>query len=462
MSRRTAGWTGIVEVYTGTAGAEGPGYHRGSMTSGPHPPPSPTAAPATPVPRRAWVLLGLMAGFNVLNFVDRQLIGSLAPFLIADLHLTRAQIGLLAGFTFVVFYSVAGMAMGIAADRWSRRAIVAAGVTLWSAMTAVSGAARGFAHLAAARVFVGVGQAALTPPALSMLADAFPARRLGLATGIYYAGLPAGTALSLVIAGFVAPRFGWRACFYALGVVGVLAAALLWAVREPCRRGAEAAGRQGGSAGDAASFGEITRGLLRALRERPAFGLTVLGAACLAYGSAAAIHGVTWLVEERGFDFAAAAYTAGLVAVTAGLAGNVAGGWAADWCARRWRGGRSWSLVLLTLFFAPFSAAFYLLPSSCPLFYVCWFFSSASTVAYFGPVFSSIQETAPARVSASAVAFGLLVMNLAGVGPGSWLTGVIGDAASLTAGLAASVAVSTASVVAFAAAARLSPGRMAD
>ena len=421
----------------------------------------PSPAPAATVPRRAWALLGLMAGFNVLNFVDRQLIGSLAPLLIADLHLTRAQIGLLAGFAFVVCYTVAGMALGIAADRWSRRAIVAAGVSMWSAMTAVSGAARGFAHLAAARVFVGVGQATLTPAALSMLADAFPPTRLGLATGIYYAGLPAGTALSLVIAGFVAPRFGWRACFYALGFIGVLAAALLWTVREPLRRGAEAVGRPGGGAGHAASLGAIAGDLRRALRERPAFGLTVLGAACLAYGSAAAIHGVTWLVEERGFAFETAAYTAGLVTVTAGLVGNVAGGLAADWCARRWRGGRSWSLVGLTLFFAPFSAAFYLLPSSSAFFYLCWFFSSASTVAYFGPVFSSIQEVAPARVSSSAVAFALLVMNLAGVGPGSWLTGVIGDAASLTAGLAVSVAVSTASVVAFAAAARLSPRRMA-
>jgi hypothetical protein len=85
---------------------------------------------------------------------------------------------------------------------------------------------------------------------------------------------------------------------------------------------------------------------------------------------------------------------------------------------------------------------------------VCWFFSMASTVAYFGPVFAAIQELAPAHVRSSAVAFGLLVMNLLGVGPGPWITGLIGDRSSLTAGLIVSVIVCLGAVVPFAAAAK--------
>jgi MFS family permease len=413
-------------------------------------PPNP-AVPDPAVPRAAWVLLGMMTAFNVLNFVDRQLISSLAPLLIADLGLSRSQIGLLVGFTFVVFYTLVGMLLGVAADRWSRRAIIGWGLGLWSAMTAVSGAARSFLHLALPRVLVGVGEATLTPAALSMLGDAFPARRLGLATGIYYSGLPIGTALSLGVAGWVAPRFGWRACFYVFGLAGLAAAGLLFAVREPARRTAAA------QKAAAPSLGSIVRDFRRALADRPALGLVILGGSALAYASAAALHGITWLVQERGFPFATAAYTAGFMAVTSGLLGNLAGGWVADWCARRWHGGRSWSLVLLTLFFAPFSAAFFLLPAASPLFYVCWFFSSASTVAYFGPVFSAVQELAPGHVRSSAVAFGLLVMNIVGVGPGPWITGMIGDHVSLTMGLLTSVGVSTLSVVAFAAAARRWP-----
>jgi MFS family permease len=410
------------------------------------------AAPADAVPRSAWVLLGVMTGLNVLNFVDRQLIASLAPLLIADLGLTRSQIGLLVGFAFVVFYTLVGMALGVAADRWSRRTIIAWGLGLWSVMTALSGAARSFLHLAVPRVFVGVGEATLTPAALSMLGDAFPTRRLGLATGIYYAGLPIGTALSLGVAGWAAPRFGWRVCFYGFGAIGLVAVALLITLREPARRAAA-----GVRAGTSPSLGSIVRDLRSALAERPALGLVVLGGAALAYGSAAALHGITWLVQERGFQFATAAYTAGFMSVTSGLLGNLAGGWVADWCGKRWQGGRAWSLVLLTLCFAPFGAAFFLLPTSSPLFYVCWFFSSASTVAYFGPVFSAVQELAPTHVRSSAVAFGLLVMNIVGVGPGPWITGMIGDHASLTMGLLSSVGVSTLSVVAFAAAARRWP-----
>ena len=245
---------------------EQPGYHRGLMADERAPVP-PTGDPA--VPRSAWALLGMMTALNVLNFVDRQLIASLAPLLIADLGLSRSQIGLLVGFAFVVFYTLVGMALGVAADRWSRRTIIAWGLGLWSVMTAVSGAARGFLHLALPRVFVGIGEATLTPAALSMLGDAFPARRLGLATGIYYAGLPIGTALSLVVAGWVAPRFGWRVCFYAFGLLGLAAVALVFSVREPARRAAAAA--SAGAARPAApSIASIVRDMRRALVERPA------------------------------------------------------------------------------------------------------------------------------------------------------------------------------------------------
>ncbi|MDO8836415.1 MAG: MFS transporter [Vicinamibacterales bacterium] len=419
-------------------------------------PNQPTRPSTAGVPPKAWLLLGLMTAFNVLNFVDRQLIAGLAPLIMADLGLSRADIGLLVGFAFVVIYTVVGMGLGVAADRWSRRWLIGAGLAVWSAMTAASGAARGFAGLAVPRVLVGVGEATLTPAALSMLADVFPPRRLGMASSVYYTGLPIGTALSLVIAGWAGPRFGWRACFYALGALGLASVALLALVREPPRQGGAA--RAGPSpAAPPLSLGAIVRDLTAAVRTRPALGLVMLGGAALAYGSASAMHGVTWLVEERGFPFARAAFAAGAMAVVSGLAGNLAGGWFSDWCRRRWTGGRAWSLVVIAAFFAPFSAAFFLLPPSTPVFYVCWFFSAASTVTYFGPVFAAVQELAPAHVRSSAVAFGLLVMNMVGVGPGPWITGLIGDHASLSLGLLVSVGVTLTAVVPFAAAARVTP-----
>jgi len=405
------------------------------------------------VPAHAWRLLALMTSLNVLNFVDRQLIASLAPLLIADLGLNRAQIGLLVGFTFVVFYTLVGFVLGVAADRWPRRWLVAGGLALWSALTAISGASRSFVGLAGPRVLVGVGEATLTPAALSMLGDAFPPRRLGFATSVYYAGLPVGTALSLWVAGWVAPRFGWRACFWVLGAVGLVMVVPLFFFREPPRRGTGTAVTPATARAPVVVAG-LVLDLLRALRDRPALLLVMLGGAALAYASAAALHAVTWLVQERGFSFAHATVVSGAMAVGSGCAGNLAGGWFTDWCRRRWAGGRSWSLALLTLFFAPFSIGFFVLPPSSPLFYLCWFFSAASTVAYFGPTFAAIQELAPADARSSAVAMGLLVINLLGVGPGPWVTGLIGDRWSLTAGLVISIGVALVAVVPFTLAAR--------
>jgi predicted MFS family arabinose efflux permease len=193
----------------------------------------------------------------------------------------------------------------------------------------------------------------------------------------------------------------------------------------------------------------LWRDVWSALLHRPALGLVMLGGAMLAYGPAAATHGVTWLVEERGFAFASAASLSGLMAVVSGFVGTLGGGWLSDWCARRWPGGRAWTLVILTLFFTPFSAAFYLLAPTGWIFYACWFFSSAASIAYFGPVYSAVQELSPVHARSSLMAFALMVVNVVGVGPGSLITGAIGDRASLAAGLLVSVIVGLAGAVVF-------------
>lgn len=415
-----------------------------------------TDAAADRVSRSAWGLLFFLTALNVLNFVDRMLIASLAPLLIADLGLTRAQIGLLAGFGFVFFYTLVGLFLGVAADRFRRFPLIGAGLALWSAMTALSGWARNFVQLAIPRIFVGIGEATLTPAALSMLGDAFPARRLGLAIGVYYAGIPIGLALALISSSLIAPRFGWRVSFFALGIIGLLATVLLFVLREPERRRTGAARGEGAAALPRArpAVRELLRDLLRALVDRPALALALAGGSLLCYGSGSALHGVTWLVQERGFGYADAAFRAGIIAVSAGLLGNLAGGAFGDACARRFRGGRLWSLVIMTAFFTVPGWLFYSSTPGTPLFYVCWFFTSAGTTAWFGPLFSAYQELSPVHARSTLVAFALLVLNLLGVGPGPLITGMIGDARGLTSGLLVSVAVTAFAMLPFALAAR--------
>ncbi|MFN7943283.1 MAG: MFS transporter [Thermoanaerobaculia bacterium] len=400
--------------------------------------------------RAAWGLLAFLTLLNVLNFVDRMLIAALAPLLMADLGLSRAQIGLLAGFGFVVFYTFVGLLLGLAADRWRRIPLVSAGLALWSAMTAISGWARSFVQLALPRIFVGVGEATLTPSALSMLGDVFPPHRLAMATGVYYAGIPLGTAVGFIASSYIAPRYGWRACFFALGALGVVAAALLLRVREPARRGARAAAER-------PPLGRLFADVARAVVAQRELAWTLLGGSMLCYGAGSALHAVTWLVEDRGFAYSDAAFTAGVVAIFAGFFGNLAGGAFGDWCARRFPHGHLWSLIPMTAFFVPASLLFYSLPARSPWFYLCWPLAAAGTSAWFGPLFAAIQELAPRHVRASAVAVALLVINLLGVGPGPLITGMIGDRWGLTAGLLSSLVVVAASAVPFFLAARRAP-----
>jgi len=409
------------------------------------------------VSRSAWGLLFFLTALNILNFVDRMLIASLAPLLIADLHLNRAQIGLLTGFGFVFFYTFVGLFLGMAADRFRRIPLIGIGVALWSAMTALSGWARSFVQLAIPRIFVGVGEATLTPASLSMLGDAFPPRRLGLAVGVYYAGIPLGLATALISSSYIAPRFGWRVSFWVLGLLGIIATALLFFLREPERRRLTTAT---GETATRPALGEIVRDLMRALIDRPALGLALIGGSLLCYGSGAALLSVTWLVEERGFRYSDAAFTAGIVAVIAGFLGNVAGGMFGDACAKRFRAGRLWSLVIMTAVLAIPAWLFYSVAPGTPLFYACWLLTSAGTTAWFGSLFSTYQELAPAHTRSTMVAFALLVLNLLGVGPGPLITGIIGDRRSLNYGLLASVIVTALAIIPFALAARSEAARL--
>ena len=157
-----------------------------------------------------YVFLCFLTLLNVMNFVDRQLLSSFANFIVPELGLTNTQYGLLTGLVFIVFYAAMGLFMGALADKLHRPRLIAAGLALWSALTAASGAARGFVSLALPRMFIGVGESALTPTAMSILTDRFPARQLGFAAGFYYMGVPIGVGASLLVAGYLGPAIGWR------------------------------------------------------------------------------------------------------------------------------------------------------------------------------------------------------------------------------------------------------------
>ena len=170
----------------------------------------------------AYRLLFFLTLLNLLNFVDRQLIASFANFIVPDLGLTDTQYGFLTTVPFIVFYSIAGLFMGVLADMVNRPKLIAFGVVLWSIFTALTGAAKGFISMALPRMFIGVGESILTPTSMSLLSDSFPSKKMGFAAGFYYMGVPIGVGVSLLIAGYLGESLGWRNCFYLLGGIGLI------------------------------------------------------------------------------------------------------------------------------------------------------------------------------------------------------------------------------------------------
>jgi len=202
-------------------------------------------------PVTAWTALAILSLFYILSSLDRGLFAILSPVIQKSIKLTDVQLSLLQGVAFSLFFGVAGMPLGWAADRYSRRWIIFLGVIFWSLSTAATGLASNFLGLFLPRAGVGAGEASLSPCAQSLLADLFPRKRLAFAAAVYgvsaNVGAGIGTAFAGVIlaaltaaGGLVLPLFGhllpWQAVFVLVGVPGGLLAALAFLLHEPHRQ----------------------------------------------------------------------------------------------------------------------------------------------------------------------------------------------------------------------------------
>jgi MFS family permease len=201
----------------------------------------------------AWYVVVVLFLVYIVNFVDRQLLSILAQDIKKSLAVSDAQIGFLYGTAFAIFYALFGIPLGRLADSWYRVRLIALGLSVWSAMTAVSGLAGSYLQLALARIGVGVGEASASPAAYSLLGDYFPRERRGLALAIYSSGLFVGAGLALPLGGWAShawnARFaagaaplglaGWQAAFLVVGLPGLALALWVATLREPWRGAGE-------------------------------------------------------------------------------------------------------------------------------------------------------------------------------------------------------------------------------
>lgn len=184
-------------------------------------------------------------------FIDRQILSLLIQPIKEDLGVTDTQIGLLAGLAFAIFYSFIGIPIAKLADTKNRVSIISVGVALWTLMTAICGLTKTYFYLFLARIGVGVGEAALSPAAYSMIADYFPKEKLGRAIGIYVIGLYLGAGIAMLVGSAVIslvsnlppidlPYYGnikpWQLTFLLVSIPGILVLLLLLSIKEPQRQ----------------------------------------------------------------------------------------------------------------------------------------------------------------------------------------------------------------------------------
>jgi len=380
----------------------------------------PDAAATAPSVRAGGMgILLLLTAINVLNFVDRQLLPSFANFIKPDLGLTDTQYGLLTGLFFLIFYAVAGLFMGALADLTHRPRLIAGAIALWSLLTAASGAARNFVALAIPRALVGVGESALTPTAMSLLADRFSPARLGFAAGFYYMGVPIGAGASLLVAGYLGPALGWRNCFYLLGAGGLTLALMMLFVRDP--RPKRPAHEK------APGFGAQLRALHGALMRSPALVATMCGGVALHFAVGAAAFDQLWYVQERGFERAEIAQLTGFLTVIGGVAGNLFGGFIGDWWQAKMKSGRPMLLFWMMLALTPLGLVYRLISPDSPIFYIGIAVGVFQLAAFYGPTFSTVQELAPPGARATVTAFYILCLNVIGLGIGITGSGFLVD-----------------------------------
>ena len=373
----------------------------------------------------AYRLLFFLTLLNLLNFVDRQLIASFANFIVPDLGLTDTQYGFLTTVPFIVFYSIAGLFMGVLADMVNRPKLIAFGVVLWSVFTALTGAAKGFVSMAVPRMFIGVGESILTPTSMSLLSDSFPPKRMGFAAGFYYMGVPIGVGVSLLIAGYLGESLGWRNCFYLLGFLGLLLGLCALLFKDRKRKSVSSEEKSNNLSKETTI--NIVNTLIKALKTSSALRFTIMAGVFYHIVLGASGFEQLWLVQERGYERSEIAQLVGWIGVFAGLTGNLVGGILSDWWQENTDQGRPMFLFWLALITLPIGIFYRFVEPGTFVFWTGIVIGYFQLGCFFGPTFSTVQELVPENIKATVVSFYILTLNLIGLTIGSLGGGLCAD-----------------------------------
>jgi MFS family permease len=370
-------------------------------------------------------MVGVLTVIYVFSFIDRQILALIVEPIKRDLHITDFQISLLMGFSFVFFYTLFGIPLGRLADVKSRRAIIAVGCALWSFMTALCGVAQNYLQMFLCRFGVGIGEAALSPSAFSMISDSFRKERLATAISVYSMGIYMGAGLAYLLGGIVVKvatsqemyHFSivgdirpWQVIFFVVGLPGFLLGLLMYTIKEPVRRGITAAHAKGVPARQVLAYIKENRATF--ICHNVGFGLIALST------NAGGSWNPEYMKRTHGWTTAEFGIIFGAILVIAGTAGIVAAGRYSDYLAVHDYKDAPLRVGLYATFgLALFGAIFVLAPNGnvAAIIYVPLAFFAA---APFGVAPAAMQQMMPNAMRGQAGAIYIFTVNIIGLGLG--------------------------------------------
>ena len=369
------------------------------------------------------VLLTIVYGFN---FIDRQIVGILAPFIQKDLGLSNTQLGLLIGLAFATLYTTVAIPLAWLADRYNRVNILSIALATWSGFTALTGLATNFTQIAIARMGVGIGEAGGSPPSHSIISDMYSKEERAGALGVYSMGIPLGIMaayfITAVLMGSSPEEVDWRRIFIFLGLTGIaLAIVLRLVVREPIRGAME--------------FEEKVEIIqppflesLKILLKIPAWWAMCFG---IAFGSFAAyatsaFHTKFLIALDPTFNIQKLVIILGIINGVAYVGGTYFGAKLADRWGKKDIRVYGWLPAVTILLCLPIGILSYWAPSvEMNLFWTSLFLVFIGV--YLGPSFAIAQTLAPIKMRAMSTALFFFILNMIALGGGPTFTGWLID-----------------------------------
>jgi MFS family permease len=373
-----------------------------------------------------YLVVGLLAVVYTFNFMDRQIMSTLAEPIRKELGLSDTALGALGGLTFALFYTTFGIPVAWLSDRFKRVWIMATACGIWSLFTAGCGLATNFTQLAISRIMVGAGEAGGSPPSYSLISDYFPPKERGTGLALYSLGVPLGSMLGVAFGGGVAAAYGWRIAFFAVGLPGVLLAlVMLLVVREPKRGGLDEFALGADAHAPAPPAFQVIGSFLT---NRTLLCVAIACGLSAFVGYAMLNWNAPLLMRVKGASLKEVSAYYSLVIGVTGVIGTFGSGWLADKLSHRDRRWYAWIPVIAFTISLPALAGLIWAPT----WQIALMFIAVPALLnnmYLAPALAVVQNAVPPGQRTMAGAILLFILNLIGLGGGPIFLGRVSDMA---------------------------------